>query len=74
MYALMVIVLSSEHINVQSDARSDRERVEDMREHLRREVPDLLALDAEVAHAVRARADVDDRAREGLCGARASLH
>ena len=48
----MMVVLPSEHVNVQSDARSDRERVEDMREHLRREVPDLLALELQVRNAV----------------------
>ena len=60
MYALVVIVLPSEHINVQSDARSDREGVEDMREHLRREVPDLLALELQVRNAVWAPGYVDN--------------
>lgn len=62
----MVVVLAAEDVDVERDAGSDRERVEDVREHLRREVPDLLALQPEVRHAVRARADVDHRARECL--------
>ena len=61
MYALVVIVLPSEHIDVQSHARSDREGVEDMRKHLRREVPDLLALELQVRNAVWTSGYVNNR-------------
>ena len=60
MYALVVIVLPSEYVDVQSDARSDREGVEDMREHLRREVRYLLALELQVRNAVWAPGYVDN--------------
>ena len=60
MYALVMIVLPSEHVDVQSDARSDREGVEDMREHLRREVPNLLALELQIRDAVWASGYVDN--------------
>ena len=70
----MMVVFTAQDIHMQRHTGRHGKRVEDVREHLRGEVPDLLAFDAEVAHAVRARADVDDRAREGLYEARASLH
>lgn len=46
-----MVVLPSQNVDVQRHARGNRERVEDMREHLRREVPDLFAFDAEVGDA-----------------------
>ena len=67
---LVMVVLPAEHVDVQCHAGGDGERVEDVREHLRSEVPDLLALQLQVRHAVRARADVDDRPRQRLPNAR----
>ncbi len=54
----MMVVLPAEHVDMQRHARRDGERVEDVREHLRREVPDLFAFDAEVGDAEGAGADV----------------
>ena len=53
---LVVIIFASQYIDVQSYASGDCERVEDVWEHLCREVSYLLPLDAQVRHAVWARA------------------
>ena len=57
---LVVIIFASQYIDVQSYASGDCERVEDVWEHLRREVSYLLPLDAQVRNTVWARADIDD--------------
>ena len=62
----MVIVLAAEDVNVERDPGSDGERVEDVREHLCREVPDLLALQPEVRYAVWPRANIDNSAGQCL--------
>ena len=62
----VMVVITAEYIDVQCHAGRHGKRVEDVRDHLCGEVSYLLALDAEVAHAVGARANVDDRARECL--------
>jgi len=51
---------------MQRAARCHGEGMEYVREHLRREITDLVALDAQVGHAIWARADVDNRARKSL--------
>ena len=62
----MVVVLPAQDVDVQRHASCDGERVEDVREHLRGEVADLLALEAELDDAVRPVRQVDDGARERL--------
>lgn len=64
----MVVVLAAEHVDVKRDARALRKRLEDVRNHLGREIADLLALELQVAAEVRARRDVEDGARKGLRG------
>ena len=49
----MVVVLATEHVDVECYTRSNRERVEDVRQHLSGEVSDLLALELQVRHTVR---------------------
>jgi hypothetical protein len=61
-----VVVLTPKNVDVDRAARRDRERVEDVREHLRAQVAELFTLDAQVCHAERPRADVDYGARERL--------
>ena len=56
----MVVVLAAEHVDVKRHAGRHGERVEDVREHLRREVPDLLALQLQVRNAVWAPGYVDN--------------
>ena len=51
---LVVIIFASQYIDVQSYASGDCERVEDVWEHLRREVANLFALQLQVRHAIRA--------------------
>ena len=41
-----------------------------MREHLRREITDLFALDAQVGHAIGTRANVDNGTRKSLSATR----
>jgi hypothetical protein len=62
----MVVVLAPEHVDVYCAARCDRERVEDVGEHLGAQVADLLAFEPEVGHTERARANVDDCTGERL--------
>ena len=62
----MVVVLAAQDVYVQRAPRRHGKRVEYVRKHLCREVPNLFALDAQVGHAVRARANVDNRARKSL--------
>ena len=57
----VVIVLSTKDVDMKSDASSYRERVENVREHLRREITDLFSLEAKVGDAIWSRADVYHR-------------
>lgn len=61
-----MVVLAAEDVDVERDAGALRKRLEDVRDHLAREVADLFALELQVAAEVRARRDVEDGAREGL--------
>ena len=56
----VVVVLAAQHVDVQRHAGRHRKRVEDVREHLRREVPNLLALELQVRNAVWAPGYVDN--------------
>ena len=59
----MVIIFASEDVNVHRRARRDGERVENMWQHLCREVAHFFALHAQVGEAVGPRANVDNSAR-----------
>jgi hypothetical protein len=61
-----MIVLTAQDVYVQCAPRRHGERVEYVRNHLCREVANLFAFEAQFGHAVRARANVDDRARKSL--------
>ena len=52
-HAPVVVVLATEHVDVECYSRSNRERVENVRQHLSGEVPDLFALEFQIRHAVR---------------------
>lgn len=62
----VVIVVSAKNIDVQRNSSRYCEGVKDVGEHLGREVSYLLAFDTQICHTERPRADVNDRAREGL--------
>lgn len=62
----MVIVVSTEAVNVERDAGSHGETVKDVRNHFAAEVANLFALEAELGDAVGPRRDVDDGAGQGL--------
>ena len=57
----VVIVLSTKDVDMKSDASSYRKRIEDVREHLRREITDLFSLETKVGDAIWSRADVYHR-------------
>jgi len=63
---LVVVVLSPDDVDVEGDAGTLGERLEDVRDHLARQVSDLLALELQVAAEVRPRRDVQHRASERL--------
>lgn len=63
---LMMIILSSEYVDVQCYTCCYRERVEYVWEHLCRKVSNLFALELEVCNAVRSTRDVNDSSRECL--------
>lgn len=65
-YPPVMIILTSENVDVQRHPGGHGKGVEDMGEHLRREVSQLLALDTEVRDAVRSGADIYDRPRQRL--------
>lgn len=48
-----MVILAAQHIDVERRPRRNRERVENMRDHLRREVADLFTLEAQVGDTVR---------------------
>ncbi len=62
----MVVVVAPEAVDVQRDPRGLGEALEAVRQHLRAQVADLLALEAEVRHAEGPVRKVDDGPREGL--------
>jgi hypothetical protein len=66
----VVVVLAAQDVYMQRAARRHGEGMEYVREHLCREITDLFASDAQVGHAIWARADIDDRARKSLLSVR----
>jgi hypothetical protein len=58
-----MIVLTPQDIDMHRAPGCDSERIKDVREHLRREVTNLLALETEICHTVWPRTDIDDRPR-----------
>ena len=72
----MVVVLATQAVDVQRDARGAGEALQAGGDHLGGEVADALAAEAEVDDGIGAVREVDDGAREGLvegavCGAEA---
>jgi len=65
-----MIVLAAQNVYMQRAPRRHGEGVEYVREHLRREITDLFALDAQVGHAIGTRANVDNGTRKSLSAAR----
>ncbi len=65
---LVVVVLAADDVDVEGHARALRERLEHVRDHLARQIPDLLALELQVAAEVRPRGDVEHGAGERLPG------
>lgn len=63
---LVMIVLSPNHVDVQRHACSHGKRVEDVRQHLRGEVANLLSLQLQVCDAEWTGRDVDDCPSERL--------
>ena len=57
----MVIVLTAKYVDMQCNTRRDGERIEDVGNHLRREVADFFSFQTETRKTVRTRADIDDR-------------
>ena len=57
----VVIILPTKDVDMKSDASSYRKRIEDVREHLRREITDLFSLETKVGDAIWSRADVYHR-------------
>lgn len=55
----MMVVFSPEDIDVKSNASCHCKRMEDMGDHLCREVSDLLAFQSELSDTIRTRADVN---------------
>jgi hypothetical protein len=64
--APVVVVLAAQDIYMQRAPGCHCEGIEYVREHLRREITDLFALDTQVSHAIGTRADVDNCARKSL--------
>jgi hypothetical protein len=64
--ALVVVVDTAKDVDVKGDTSGLRERLKDVRDHLSREVSDLLALELQVAAEVGAGRNVEDSAGEGL--------
>ena len=59
-----MIILPSQTIHMHRDARMQRKALQTMRQHLTAQVPNLLALRAQVDDRKRPIREVDDRARE----------
>lgn len=62
----MMIVLSTQDINMECDPGSSSEGVEDMRKHFGAEVSDLLPSKLKVGHAVGSAGDVNDSSCKSL--------
>lgn len=62
----MVIIKPSQAIYMQRDPRSLRKALNDMGDHLAAQVANLLTLQTEFDHSVRAAREVDDSSRQGL--------
>jgi len=62
----MMVVFAPEDIDVKSYAGCHCKRMEDMRDHLRREVSNLLAFQSELSDTKRTRANVDHCSGERL--------
>jgi len=64
--SLVVVVLAADDIDVKGHAGSLSEGLEDVRNHLGRQVSNLFPLQLEVATEVGSGGDVEDGAGEGL--------
>lgn len=62
----VVVVLAAQDVYMQRAPRRHGEGVEYVGEHLCRKITDLFALEAQVGHAIRTRADVNDCTRKSL--------
>jgi hypothetical protein len=62
----VVVVLAAQDIYVQRAPGCHGEGIKYVREHLRREIADLFALDTQVSYAIGTRANVDNCARKSL--------
>jgi hypothetical protein len=62
----MVVVIPAQAVHVQRHARRLRKALQAVRDHLGAEIPDLLALEPEIDHAVGAVRQIDNRPAEGL--------
>jgi hypothetical protein len=49
----VVVVLATQDVYMQRAPRCHGKRIKYVREHLRREITDLFAVDAQVSHAIR---------------------
>lgn len=49
----VVVVLATQDVYMQRAPRCHGKRIKNVREHLRREITDLFALDTQVSHAIR---------------------
>ena len=62
----VVVVISTEAVNVKGDASLHGKRVENVRDHLAAQVANLLSLESEFRNAVGTRGDIDDSTAESL--------
>ena len=62
----VVVVVAVEALDVQTEPRRLRKRLEDVRDHLARELAQLLPAEAEAHNGARPRRNVDDGARQRL--------
>jgi hypothetical protein len=64
-----MVVLAAQNVYMQRASRRHCKGVKYVRDHLRGEITDLFALDAQVGHAIGTRANVDNSARKSLSAA-----
>lgn len=62
----MVVILAAKYVDVKGHSGSLGERLEDVRDHLGREISNLLPLELQVAAEIWAGGDVEHSARESL--------
>ncbi len=62
----VVVVVTSQAVDVEGDAGRPREALQAVRDHLGAEVPDLLALQSQVNDAIRPVREIHDGAAQGL--------